>query len=42
VANVSGHLRDGVSAPVLERAFGYWRSVDRQLGDRIAAAVTAG
>ncbi|MFI0940749.1 catalase [Streptomyces sp. NPDC021020] len=41
VGNVTGHLGDGVSAPVLERAFAYWRSVDRQIGDRIAAAFKA-
>ncbi|WP_031520407.1 catalase [Streptomyces sp. NRRL F-5123] len=41
VGNVVGHLGDGVSAPVLERAFAYWRSIDRQTGDRIAAAFKA-
>ena len=35
VANVVGHLRDGVSAPVLERAIEYWRSIDKEIGDRI-------
>ncbi|MFJ5925878.1 catalase [Kitasatospora sp. NPDC092948] len=39
VANIAGHLQDGVSAPVLERAFQYWRNVDRTLGERVAAAV---
>ncbi|WP_202235781.1 catalase-related domain-containing protein [Actinacidiphila reveromycinica] len=39
VGNVVGHLSDGVSAPVLERAFAYWRSIDRTAGDRIAQAV---
>ena len=39
VANVVGHPRDGVSAPVLERAFEYWRNVDKEIGDRIAQAV---
>ncbi|MFD7730287.1 catalase [Kitasatospora phosalacinea] len=39
VANIAGHLLDGVSAPVLERALEYWRNVDRSLGDRVAAAV---
>ncbi|MET9882364.1 catalase [Streptomyces sp. NPDC006430] len=42
VSNVSGHLKDGVSAPVLERAFQYWRNVDKTLGDRIATAVQGG
>ena len=36
VANVVGHLSDGVSASVLERAFEYWRNVDKEIGDRIA------
>jgi len=42
VDNVVGHLLDGVSEPVLERAFEYWRRVDRELGDRIAKGVHAG
>lgn len=37
VSNVSGHLANGVSRPVLERAFAYWRSIDQATGDRIAA-----
>jgi catalase len=37
--NVIGHLRNGVSAPVLERAVAYWRAVDKALGDRIANGV---
>ena len=36
VSNVVGHLADGVSEPVLERAFEYWRSIDKEVGDRIA------
>ena len=31
VSNAAGHLRDGVSEPVLERAFAYWRNVDPDL-----------
>lgn len=42
VSNVAGHLKDGVSAPVLERALQYWRNVDKAVGDRIAAAVSGG
>jgi catalase len=42
VRNVSGHLRDGVSDPVLERAIQYWRAVDKPLGDRVAQSVSAG
>ncbi|NUP35919.1 MAG: catalase [Streptomyces sp.] len=39
VRNVAGHLSDGVSAPVQARALEYWRKVDQQTGDRIAAAL---
>ena len=41
VDNVVGHLLNGVSEPVLERAFTYWRNVDPALGDRIADGVRA-
>ncbi len=36
VSNVVGHLRDGVSEPVLKRAFEYWRQIDAGIGERIA------
>ncbi|MEZ5374764.1 MAG: catalase [Microthrixaceae bacterium] len=36
VSNVVGHLGDGVSQPVLDRALGYWRNIDSDVGDRIA------
>jgi catalase len=39
VSNVVGHLKDGVSQPVLERAFEYWRNIDREVGDRIVKGV---
>lgn len=39
VSNVAGHLADGVSDPVLQRAYEYWRRVDDDLGDRIERAV---
>jgi catalase len=39
VSNIIGHLKDGVSEPVLARAFDYWRKVDKDLGDRIAAGM---
>jgi catalase len=39
VNNVVGHLKKGVSEPVLERAFDYWRNIDPVVGDRIAAGV---
>ncbi len=41
VNNVVGHLLDGVSEPVLERAFEYWRNIDKTIGDRIAEGVKA-
>ena len=40
VDNVVGHLLNGVTQPVLERAFEYWRRIDREVGDRIADGVT--
>ncbi|HKJ07999.1 MAG TPA: catalase [Gammaproteobacteria bacterium] len=39
VSNVVGHLKDGVSEPVLERAVEYWRNIDREVGDRIASGL---
>ena len=39
VSNVVGHLSNGVSEPVLERAFEYWRNIDQDVGDRIAEGV---
>ncbi|BDH55554.1 catalase [Tsukamurella sp. PLM1] len=42
VGNVSGHLLDGVSEPVLQRAFQYWRAIDDDLGAAIERAVHAG
>jgi catalase len=42
VSNVVGHLKNGVSKPVLERAFEYWRNIDKDVGDRIAKGVTGG
>ncbi|WP_330181596.1 catalase [Nocardia sp. NBC_01503] len=41
VDNIVGHLLNGVTAPVLARAFEYWRNVDKDLGDRIEAGVQA-
>ncbi len=38
VNNVVGHLRAGVSKPVLERAFEYWKKIDKETGERIEAA----
>jgi catalase len=42
VSNIAGHLLDGVTEPVLQRAFQYWRNVDKNLGDRVEQAVRAG
>jgi len=39
VANVVGSLKGGVSEPVLERAFQYWRNIDKTIGDRIEKGV---
>jgi len=41
-SRVAGHPKDGVSEPVLQRAFEYWRNIDKQLGDRIEQAVRNG
>ncbi|MDN6180190.1 MAG: catalase [Halomonas subglaciescola] len=41
VNNVVGHLSGGVTEPVLERAFEYWRNVDADIGERIAQGVRA-
>ncbi|MFE0047789.1 catalase [Streptomyces albireticuli] len=42
VGNVSGHLKQGVSRPVLDRALQYWRNIDKKIGDRIATEVNGG
>ena len=42
VSNVVGHLKKGVSSPVLERAFEYWRKIDKEIGERIAQGVKGG
>ena len=36
VSNVVGHLKNGVSKPVLDRAFKYWKNIDKDLGQKIA------
>ncbi|GAB3482851.1 catalase [Amycolatopsis cihanbeyliensis] len=38
--NIIGHAGKGVSQPVLERVFEYWRNVDKTLGDKVAGAFT--
>ena len=42
VSNVVGHLLKGVSEQVLERAFEYWKNIDKETGDKIEAAVRKG
>ncbi|MFB7271619.1 catalase [Streptomyces sp. NPDC056244] len=42
VSNVSGHLAQGVSRPVLDRALQYWRNIDKVIGDRIAKNMNGG
>jgi len=37
VANITGHASQGVSGPMLERVFDYWRNVDKEVGDAVAA-----
>jgi catalase len=39
VSNATGHLLNGVTEPVLVRAFQYWKNVDLSLGERIETAV---
>ncbi len=39
VDNVVGHLCDGVSEKVLERAFEYWRNIDGETGEKIEKGV---
>ena len=41
VDNVVGHLLNGVTEPILQRAFAYWRNVDDALGARIEEGVLA-
>jgi catalase len=41
VSNIVGHLLDGVTEPVLQRAFEYWHNVDTNLGDRVEKGVRA-
>src|ERR1700760_1769581 len=42
VSNVAGHLRNGVTEHVLQRAFEYWKNIDKQTGNKIEAAVRNG
>jgi catalase len=42
VDNIVGHLLNGVSEPVLLRAFQYWRNVDPLIGAHVERGVRAG
>ena len=42
VSNITGHLLNGVTEPVLERAFQYWKNVDPDLGERVEKGVRDG
>jgi catalase len=42
VANTVAQLRNGVTEPVLQRAFGYLRNVDTAYGDRVEKGVRDG
>jgi catalase len=37
--NIVGHLLNGVTEPVLQRAFEYWRNVDKDLGEKVESGV---
>ncbi len=39
VHNIVGHLSDGVSEKVLQRAFEYWRKIDKDTGDKVEKGV---
>ena len=39
VEQVAGSLLGGVRSPVLERAFGYWKNIDADVGRRIEEKV---
>jgi catalase len=42
VSNIVGHLLNGVTEPVLVRAFQYWKNVDQTLGERVEKGVRDG
>jgi catalase len=39
VNNVVGHLKNGVTQPILERAIQYWKNIDQEIGKRIEEGV---
>ncbi|MDX6419272.1 MAG: catalase [Trebonia sp.] len=42
VSNIVGQLLNGVTEPVLQRAFWYWSNVDKSLGDQVEKGVRTG
>jgi catalase len=42
IGNISGHLLNGVTEPVLLRAFEYWSNVDAELGKKVEEVVLLG
>jgi catalase len=42
VSNIVGHLLQGVTESVLDRAFEYWRNVDEEVGARVEKGVRGG
>ena len=42
VHNIVVHIKAGVVEPVLSRAIEYWRSVDPDLGARVAKGLNGG
>ncbi|KTD72951.1 catalase [Legionella tucsonensis] len=39
ISNVVGHLKNGVTEPVLKRVFEYWKKIDQQIGEDIEKGV---
>lgn len=39
ISNVTGHLLNGVTEPILVRAFQYWKNIDADLGKAIEEGV---
>jgi catalase len=39
VANIVGHVVNGVHEPVLSRVFEYWTNIDAEVGKKIEEAV---
>ena len=37
IGNITGHVSQDVSAPMQQRVFDYWRNVDKNVGDAVAA-----